>query len=218
MAKTAVIIGSTGLVGSQLLQQLLVSPRYSKVVSLSRRHLDLSHPKLTSHVIDFENLTHYVELFKGDVFFSCLGTTLKQAGSLTAQRKVDFDYQFICAQMAANNGVPHYCLVSSSGANAHSMSRYLKIKGELEQQVKQLGFSRLSILQPSLLVGERSELRMAEKLGKVVLLLLTRFGALKRYRPITGEQVAMKMLTVSLNQQQPIAYYTLDELFESECK
>jgi uncharacterized protein YbjT (DUF2867 family) len=218
MAKTAVIIGSTGLVGCQLLQRLLACPRYSKVVSLSRRHLDLSHPKLISHVIDFENLTHYVELFKGDVFFSCLGTTLKQAGSVAAQRKVDFEYQFICAQMAANNGIPHYCLVSSSGANAHSMSRYLKIKGELEQQVKQLGFSRLSVLQPSLLVGERSELRVAEKIAALVLPWITQCGRLKRYKPITGEQVAEKMLMVSLKQQQSIAYYTLDELFESECK
>ena len=214
MTKTALIIGSTGLVGSQLLQQLLASSSYSQVVSLSRRQLDFSHPKLTSHVIDFENLTHHVELFKGDVFFSCLGTTLKQAGSVAAQRKVDFEYQFICAQMAANNGVPHYCLVSSSGANAHSMSRYLKIKGELEQQVKQLGFSRLSILQPSLLVGERSELRIAEKLGEVVLPLLTRFGIFKRYRPITGEQVANKLLRVSIEQQQATSYYVLDELFE----
>ena len=214
MAKTALIIGSTGLVGSQLLQQLLASPCYTKVVSLSRRQLDFSHPKLISHIIDFENLTHHVELFKGDVFFSCLGTTLKQAGSVAAQRKVDFEYQFICAQMAANNAVPHYCLVSSSGANAHSMSRYLKIKGELEQQVKQLGFARLSILQPSLLVGERSELRVAEKFGEVVLPLLTRFGILKRYRPITGEQVANKLLRVSIEQQQATGYYVLDELFE----
>ena len=214
MAKTALIIGSTGLVGSQLLQQLLASSSYSQVVSLSRRQLDFSHPKLISHIIDFENLTHYVELFKGDVFFSCLGTTLKQAGSVAAQRKVDFEYQFICAQMAANNAVAHYCLVSSSGANAHSMSRYLKIKGELEQQVKQLGFARLSILQPSLLVGERSELRVAEKLGEVVLPLLTRFGILKRYRPITGEQVANKLLRVSIEQQQATGYYVLDELFE----
>lgn len=214
MVKTALIIGSTGLVGSQLLQQLLASSSYSQVVSLSRRQLDFSHPKLISHVIDFENLTHHVELFKGDVFFSCLGTTLKQAGSVAAQRKVDFEYQFICAQMAANNAVAHYCLVSSSGANAHSMSRYLKIKGELEQQVKQLGFARLSILQPSLLVGERSELRIAEKLGEVVLPLLTRFGILKRYRPITGEQVANKLLRVSIEQQQATGYYVLDELFE----
>ena len=214
MAKTALIIGSTGLVGSQLLQQLLASSSYSQVVSLSRRQLDFSHPKLISHIIDFENLTHHVELFKGDVFFSCLGTTLKQAGSAAAQRKVDFEYQFICAQMAANNAVPHYFLVSSSGANAHSMSRYLKIKGELEQQVKQLCFARLSILQPSLLVGERSELRVAEKFGEVVLPLLTRFGILKRYRPITGEQVANKLLRVSIEQQQATGYYVLDELFE----
>jgi len=214
MAKTAVIIGSTGLVGSQLLQQLLACPSYSKVVSLSRRQLGFLHPKLTSHVINFENLTNYVELFNGDVFFSCLGTTIKQAGSAAAQHKVDFEYQFICAQMAANNHIPHYCLVSSSGAHLHSMSHYLKIKGELEQQVKQLGFSRLSILQPSLLVGERSELRVAEKLGEVLLPLLTCFGPFKRYRPITGEQVAKKLLKVSIEQQQPVGYYVLDELFE----
>lgn len=214
MSKTAVIIGCTGLVGSALLKKLLACPSFSQVVSFSRRNLAFSHPKLTSHVIDFENLTHYVELFQGDVFFSCLGTTIKQAGSKAAQRKVDFEYQFICAQMAANNGMTHYCLVSSSGANTHSISRYLKIKGELEQQVKQLGFSRVSILQPSLLVGDRSELRVAEKIGEVVLPLLTRFGTLKRYRPITGEQVANKLLRVSIEQQQSMGYYVLDELFE----
>ena len=101
MTKTAVLIGATGLVGNELLHKLLNSDRYTKVVTLSRRALPVTHAKLVNHVIDFEKLTQYVELFKGDVLFSCLGTTRKRAGSIHAQRKVDFDYQFIAAQLAS---------------------------------------------------------------------------------------------------------------------
>ncbi|EAW27584.1 putative NADH dehydrogenase with NAD(P)-binding domain [Alteromonadales bacterium TW-7] len=213
MTKTAVVIGATGLVGSELLTALLSCAEYSQVVAITRRALPLSHTKLTNHVIDFEKLTQYRDFFKGDVFFSCLGTTLKQAGSVDAQRKVDFDFQFIAAQLAACNGISHYCLVSSSGANANSNSAYLKMKGQLEQQVVPLAFNKISIFQPSLLIGERDHFRLAEKMGSVILPLLTKIGFLKRYKPITGKQVALKMLAVSLEQKEAQKYYVLDELF-----
>ncbi|MBH0000857.1 NAD(P)H-binding protein [Pseudoalteromonas sp. NSLLW24] len=214
MTKTAILIGATGLVGNELLHKLLKSDRYTKVVTLSRRALPITHAKLVNHVIDFEKLTQYVELFKGDVLFSCLGTTRKQAGSTQAQRKVDFDYQFIAAQLAACNGVTHYCLVSSSEANTHSNSAYLKMKGELEQHIKALPFDKISILQPSLLLGDREQFRVAEKIGSIIFPVITRLPFLKRYKPITGEQVAQKMLSVSLAQQAKLFYYVLDELFE----
>ncbi|ASM55408.1 hypothetical protein PNIG_a3525 [Pseudoalteromonas nigrifaciens] len=213
MTKTAVIIGATGLVGNELLKKLLQSAYFSNVIALSRRALSIRHPKLVNHIIEFDELTQYAALFKGDVFFSCLGTTKKQAGSIAAQRRVDFDYQFIAAQLAASNGVQHYCLVSSSGANAHSTSPYLKMKGQLEEQVKQLPFARISIFQPSLLLGNRKQFRVAEKIGSVILPIITRLPLLKRYKPITGEQVAQKMLVVSCAQQSNLAYYVLDELF-----
>jgi len=206
MAKTAVLIGATGLVGNELLHKLLSSEHYSKVVTLSRRDLAISHVKLVNHVIDFDKLTQYSELIKGDVFFSCLGTTLKQAGSVAEQRKVDFDYQFIAAQLAANNNIPHYCLVSSSA--------YLKMKGALEVQVKQLNFSKCSIFQPSLLLGERKQFRAAEKIGSYIFPVITMLPFLKRYKPITGKQVAQKMHTVSIEQQAALSYYVLDELFK----
>lgn len=214
MAKTAVLIGATGLVGNELLNKLLSSEHYSKVVTLSRRDLAISHVKLVNHVIDFDKLTQYSELIKGDVFFSCLGTTLKQAGSVAEQRKVDFDYQFIAAQLAANNNIPHYCLVSSSGANAHSRSAYLKMKGALEVQVKQLNFAKCSIFQPSLLLGERKQFRAAEKIGSYIFPVITMLPFLKRYKPITGKQVAQKVHTVSIEQQAALSYYVLDELFK----
>lgn len=215
MTKTALIIGATGVVGKELLMRLLHSSEYSQVIAITRRKLTFTHTKLVNHVFDFAYLTKHCELFKGDVLFSCLGTTKKQAGSVSAQRKVDFDYQFIAAQMAANNGVTHYCLVSSSGANAHSASAYLKMKGELEQQVKLLGFVKISIFQPSLLIGKRNDTRIAEQIGAAILPLLTRLPFLKRYRPITGEQVARKIWAVSLNQQHTLSYYTLDDLFNA---
>jgi uncharacterized protein YbjT (DUF2867 family) len=214
MTKTAIILGATGLVGNELLHQLLKSPQYTHVVTLTRRALPIKHAKLINHVIDFEKLTQYSDFFKGDVLFSCLGTTRRQAGSIDAQRKVDVDYQFIAAQLAACNAVTHYCLVSSSGANMHSNSPYLKMKGQLEQRVKQLPFMHISIFQPSLLVGQRKERRAAEKIGNIILPMITRLPFLKRYRPITGEQVAQKMLLVSLKQQTKLVYYVLDELFE----
>ncbi|WP_372762382.1 short chain dehydrogenase [Pseudoalteromonas sp.] len=213
MTKTAVLIGATGLIGHELLQKLLHSPDFSKVIALTRRQLTVRHAKLVNHVIEFDKLTNYGRLFKGDVLFSCLGTTRKQAGSLAAQRKVDFDYQFIAAQLAANNQLAHYCLVSSSGANAHSRSQYLKMKGQLEQQIKPLHFSRISIFQPSLLVGKRKQFRVAETIGSVLLPLVTRLPLLAAYKPITGERVAQKMLAVSLEQREALRYYVLDELF-----
>lgn len=213
MGKTAIVIGTTGLVGSELLQKLLSCEHYNHIITFSRRPLPITHSKLTNHVIEFEKLTQYSALFVGDVLFSCLGTTRKQAGSIEAQRIVDFDYQFIAAQLAISNGVAHYCLVSSSGANANSHSPYLKMKGQLEQHIKQLTFDKISILQPSLLVGKRDKFRLAEWLGSLVLPMLTRLPSLSRYRPIPAELVAKKLLNVSLTQQQHLSYYVLDDLF-----
>jgi uncharacterized protein YbjT (DUF2867 family) len=198
MSLTAVIIGATGLVGSALLEKLLSHKDIDKVVAVSRRPLNVNSPKLDNLVIDFSAVDSIADKIHGDVFFSCLGTTKKQAGSIAAQRIVDFDYQLASARIAAANGIPHYCLVSSSAANSNSLSPYLKMKGELEDQIKDLNFERITILQPSLLLGQRHEQRTGESIGTLFLPWLCRLPGLRRYRPIQGEEVATKLLQQAL--------------------
>jgi len=212
MEKTALIIGATGLVGCALLEQLVEAKHSCKIITLTRRPLEHHSSNVINHVVDFESLDDHALLFKGDMLFSCLGSTLKQAGSIAAQRKVDLDYQLKAAQLAADNGVEHYLLVSSSGANAQSKSAYFNMKGELEAQVRALGFKRISIFQPSLLVGDRNEFRLAEKLGAWLLPCICWLLGLQRFRPISGEQVARKMCLISSQPGPEHAVFSLDEV------
>jgi len=214
MEKVALVLGSTGLVGHALIEQLIAAEEISQVITLTRRPIEYASVKVMNYVVDFDQLEQHASLFQADLMFSCLGTTLKQAGSIGAQRKVDFQYQLKAAELAIANGVSHYLLVSSSGANDQSRSAYLKMKGELEKRIKLLNFERISIFQPSLLMGERKEFRLAEKLGSWLLPSLCLIPGFRRYRPITGKQVATKMYLVSSQSGPKLALYRLDELFE----
>lgn len=213
MNKTAIVIGATGLIGKHLTQLICEDPRFNKVVTITRRAMPWQHDKLINHIIDFENMADHAELFQGDYLFSCLGSTLKKSGSIDKLRHIDLNYQFTAASLAASNKVPFYLLVSSSGANTDSRSSYLKMKGELEGKVKQLTFKQTAIFQPSLLIGERQEQRLAEGIGSKLLPLLCKLPGLKKYRPIQGQQVAQKMLEVSLNQKMKLQFLTLDKVF-----
>lgn len=215
--KTAVVIGATGLVGGHLVRRLGESAAIEQVVAVTRRPVSYESTHVINQVVDFNDLEQHRNVFKGDVLFSCLGTTLKQAGSIEAQRVVDFDYQHQIAQLAAENGVNHYLLVSSAGADAKSKSPYLKMKGELEDAISNLPFERISILQPSLLLGERASFRLGEKVGSWVMPVLCKLPLLKKYRPISGDEVAKKMVVLgsSGNQMNPISRYRLDEIFSS---
>lgn len=214
MEKTALIIGASGLVGRALVDQLVACEHIGKVIPLTRRPLTHSSFKVFNQVVDFDHLENYSDFFKVDMLFSCLGTTVKQAGSISAQRKVDLAYQLKAAKIAVENDVGHYLLVSSSGANAQSKSAYFKMKGELEVQVQSLAFKRISIIQPSLLVGTRNEFRFAEKLGAWILPCLGFIPGLRRYRPISGVQVAKKMCSISSQSGPDFEVYRLDELFQ----
>jgi uncharacterized protein YbjT (DUF2867 family) len=213
MTKAAVVIGATGVVGREVVNQLVHSDAYSKVVTLTRRAIISDSPKEENHVVDFDRLDEFSECIQGDCLFSCLGTTKKQAGSIAAQRQVDFDYQLQVARLAAANNIPHYFLVSSSGANAKSLSAYLKMKGELEQAVEALPFQSVRIFQPSLLLGDRDQLRVGEKIGEHLMPAICRLPGLKKYRPIRGEQVAKKMVEESLQEASGVSRYVLDEIF-----
>jgi uncharacterized protein YbjT (DUF2867 family) len=205
------MIGATGLVGAQLLEQLLNDARFDKVIAFGRKNTGQGHPKLEEHVVDFEVPESWSSLVKGDVAFSALGTTRKQAGSLAAQKKVDFDYQLAFARAAASNGVPTYVLVSASSANPDSRIFYTRIKGELDRDVQQLGFERVRIMRPSLL-GGRPQPRGGERLGSALLGVINAVGIARKYREIPGSVVAKAMVNAALDPQKGTRIYTLDEL------
>ncbi len=194
MSKSALLLGATGLVGSQLLEQLLDDPRYTEVVALSRRPLGRQHPKLRVEIIDFDHPDP--EKVKGDDVFCALGTTLRKAGSKEAQYRIDCTYPFELGRIARENGAQQYLLVSSIGANAQSSNFYLRTKGELEEKLKGLNFKAFISARPSFLLGERSEVRVGEKIG---IALAQLFAPLipKKYRGIQAAQVARALIALA---------------------
>ncbi len=213
MNATAVVIGASGLVGKALVNQLAKADHIAKVVTLTRRPCPHPSAKVDNRTVNFEQLDDHAADFCADLVFSCLGTTRKQAGSLQAQRRVDVDYQLKAAQLAHSKGVNHYLLVSSSGASSGSRNAYLRMKGELEEAVIGLGFARVSLFQPSLLLGQREKRRLGEAVAGKVLPVLCKLPGLQRYRPITGEQLAAKMVQVSATPGPGVERFVLDENF-----
>ena len=210
--KKAIVIGSTGMVGTQLIQLLLQTNQFSQVISLVRRPSGIVHPKLSEYCIDFDKPTTWSKLVKGDVLFSAMGTTLGQAKSKEAQYKVDYTYQFNVAEMAAKNGVSKYVLISSAGANAKSLTFYLKMKGQLEIAIQSLPFEVISIIRPGALAGNRTEPRLGEKIALRVMNGLNKMGLFKQYKPIHARQVAQAMLNAAKKTHS--ATYTLEQVFE----
>ena len=213
MTRTAIVVGATGLVGRALVEQLADAAHVDRVVGVTRRPVAYASPKVTNRVVDFDRLADHASVFRGDWLFSCLGTTRKQAGSVEAQRRVDVDYQFAAARLAAENGVEHYLLVSSSFADAKSRNAYTRMKGELEQRVLALPFQRISIFQPSLLLGERAQSRLGEEIGGAIMRVLGVVPGLRRFRPIRGEQVAARMVQISAAPGAGVEWFQLDEVF-----
>lgn len=213
--KTAIIIGATGLIGNHLVNMILSDTFFNKIVVLVRRATNIHNEKLIEHIVDFNDQDSYKHLVRGDVLFSCMGTTLKKAGSKDAQWKIDFTYQYEVAQAARNNGVETMVLVSSSGANPKSRLFYPKMKGELEESVKKLEFPNYMIFQPSLLVGERNEVRVGEKIGEKLGDVLTKLPGLKKYKPIEGEEVAKAMQNAyKMGKYSGEKVFVLDEIFD----
>ena len=210
--KKAIVIGASGLVGTELIQLLLKNDRYSEIVSLVRRPTGIKNSKLTELVIDFDQLEKWSSSLQGDVLFSTLGTTLAQAKSKDAQYHVDFTYQYNVAQIAANNGIKQVVLVSSAGASTTSNSFYLCMKGKLDAAVQSLGFEVISILRPGPLSGVRAKRRVGEQIGVYLITALNRLGLFRSYRPIAGKIVAQAMINAATESKSSV--YTLDELFE----
>lgn len=163
--KTAILLGATGLVGGQLLQQLLEHPAYGRVVVLSRRPLKEVSPRLQVHLVDFDRPADFAHLLKGEDLFCALGTTIKKAGSKEAFYQVDYTYTFEVAQAARKNGTAQLMLVSSVGADPDSLFFYTRVKGELEEALKALDFWALHLFRPSVLMGDRKEFRLGKNSG-----------------------------------------------------
>lgn len=195
-ATTALIAGASGLTGGHCLAFLLQSPYYKRVHVLVRRPLGITHPKLTEHVVDFDNPASLRAAAKADDVYCCLGTTIKKAGSQEAFRKVDYAYPVALAKEAASRGAKRFFIVTAIGSNAASKIFYNRVKGEVENAVRALPYESVHIFRPSLLLGERTEVRAGEKLFSALARALTPLmaGPLRAYRAIDARAVAWAMV------------------------
>lgn len=210
--KTALLIGATGLIGKQVLQNLLESPDYGEVRALTRKSLNIRHPKLAEIIFDFDSPDKAA--VKADDIFCCLGTTIKKAGSQEAFRKVDLEYPLKIASIAKINGAEKYLIVSSMGADSKSVFFYNRVKGEVQDKLASFNFDSLHILQPSLLLGEREERRLGEKVGEVLAKLLGPLmsGSLKKYKAIDSAKVARAMVVLAQKQEKGIFIHNSADL------
>ena len=190
----AIIIGATGATGQEIVSQLLEDVSFDSVSIFVRKDPNITHSKLKTNVIDFSKLEEYKELIKGDVLFSCLGTTLRDTGSKEEQYLVDYTYQYEFAKIASDNGVPIYYLISSTGANENSPFFYPKIKGKLEEAVKKLSFKTIQIFQPPTLIRQKNLIRLGEKIGIKIFGFLNSFGILKSQKPLPVSTLARVMV------------------------
>ena len=207
--KAALLLGASGLVGNQLLDQLLDSPHYSQVVALVRRPLDIQHPKLRQEVVDFDHINPAV--LHGEDLYCALGTTLRKAGSKEAQYKIDCSYPTEIGRLAHQHGVRQYLLVSSLGADAKSSNFYLKTKGELENNLEAMGFDAFISARPSFLLGKRAEFRLGEKIGIVLFTLLAPLIP-KRYRGIQAAKVAQALIRMAQENRKGAWFVESDKL------
>src|SRR6478736_4029264 len=188
----ALIIGATGATGSDLVSILLQDPDYTEVVAFVRRASWLTHPKYSETITDFEQLEVVSESIRGDVWFSCIGTTLKAAGSKQKQWLIDHDIPVKFAEIARRNGVPKAVLVSAYGASAASRVFYSKLKGTLDDAILKLGFDPCLIFRPGFLVRKDTD-RKGERVIAYGLKFLNSLGMIRRFRPLPTSILAEKL-------------------------
>lgn len=214
MNKTALVVGATGLIGSTLVEYLLNENYYRKVIVLTRRTLSIQHPKLDILVVDFDNLQNVVIPEPVDDAYCCLGTTIKKAGSQEAFRKVDYQYPLETAKLVQKLGATQYLIVTALGANKKSWFFYNRVKGEAEEALWKLNFKAIHIFRPSLLLGERQEQRMGEKIGAFIMKLICPLLIfwLRKYRPIEGITVATAMYKIAQENLKGYRIYESDKI------
>ncbi|MCQ2201702.1 MAG: NAD(P)H-binding protein [Bacteroidales bacterium] len=207
----AIVIGATGATGKDLVQMLLSDSDFSEVNIFVRREVDITSPKLRTHIVDFNEVDSWKDELKGDVLFSMMGTTRSQAGGKKNQWVVDYDYQYNVAKAAAENGVEAIELMSSIGANEKSVFFYSKMKGELEKALAKLRFKKVVITRPPSLIRKNSD-RVGEKVSLSVLKVFNKLGMLKKLAPMPTEQVARAMINTAKDNISGIRIIESDQI------
>ena len=210
----ALVIGATGATGRELVNLLINDEDFDKVSIFVRKAPELEHEKLKIHTIDFNEIKKHKDLIKGDILFSALGTTKKEAGGKQRQYIIDYTYQYEFAKIAAENGVDQLSLVSSIGANPKSFMFYPKMKGELESDVKKLKFKKIDIFQPPILIRQPEVIRKAEKKAISIIQKLNKLGILKSQQPLMVSNLAERMVkTAKTNSKEKVNTYLPKEIF-----
>ena len=194
--KTALVFGSSGLIGEHLLNQLIKNENYNKIKIFVRSKPEINDPKIEIIKTDYSNLQNHKEDIKGDDCFFCIGTTKKNSPDKNEYRRVELHIPKEIAKIAKANSLNSFVFVSSGYADSKSSGDYLKYKGEVEEELKRLNFPKLGIMRPSFLLGDRKEKRIGEKIGIFVFNLLSPLflGPLKKMKPIHSEIVARSMI------------------------
>ena len=197
--KTAIVFGSTGLIGGHLVNQLIQDNYYTKIKIFVRSQTSINNEKVEVINIDFNNLGNHKTEITGDDCFFCIGTTKQNSPDKNDYQKVELDIPKEIAQIAKANSVKSFIFISSIYANPNSSGNYVKFKGLVEEELKRLNFSKLGILRPSFLMGKRKENRVGEKIGILTFSLLSPllFGPFRKMRPISSENVAKAMIKIA---------------------
>jgi len=213
--KTALLFGATGLIGNHLLNLLISNNNYSKIKVFVRSSIELNHQKIEIIQTDFNNLKNHKEEIKGDDCFFCIGTTKKNSPDKNEYKRVELEVPKQVAQIAKSNLVNSFVFVSSGYADPKSSGDYLKFKGLVEEELKRLNFSKLGIMRPSFLLGNRQEKRVGEKIGIFVFKLLSPLflGPLKKMKPIHSATVAKAMVKIA-NENLGKIIFESDEIVE----
>ena len=211
--KTALIFGSSGLIGNELFKTILLNNSYEKIKVFVRSEPEVNNPKVEIIKTDFSNLEQYRDKIIGDDCFFCIDTTKKDTPNKDEYRRVEYNIPVDVAKIAKANSIKSFYYVSSIGANPNASSNYLKNKGQVEGELKNLNFSKLAIIRPSLLIGNRKSFRLGEVIFTPIIntLAIFAFGSLKKYKPIKIESVVKAIIYISENDSKEIIFES-DEL------
>jgi uncharacterized protein YbjT (DUF2867 family) len=204
--RTALIVGATGLIGGYCLDTICDDPNYSEILALVRKPIIKTHRKLKTVITKFDdNLEHELSNIQAQDVYCCLGSTIKKAGSQEAFKAVDYTLVVTVAELMRKQGAEQFIVISAMGADKDSKVFYNRVKGEMEQALRELGYPCLRILKPSLLLGPRQEFRLGEKIGVLLTPVLKPFmlGSLKKYSPIAAKKVAEFMVNVA--HEEPVS-------------
>ena len=206
--KTALVFGSSGLVGGQLLNQLIENDNYNKIKIFVRSEPKNHNPKVEIIKTDFNNLENHKEDIKGDDCFFCIGTTKQNSPDKNEYRRVELDIPKEIAQITKSNSLNSFVFVSSGFADPKNSGDYLKFKGQVEEELKKLSFQKLGIVRPSFLLGDRKEKRIGEQIGILIFKLLSPLfvGPLKKMKPIHSEKVAKAMINICNNEHSKVIF------------